>query len=72
MFAYLSKKIAIPNNKKLKSVSWSKEHGYIACGGEDGLLKILKLEVQSNDKPKGLAAQTNLVMNQTLDGHTGF
>ncbi|TPP59802.1 WD repeat-containing protein 35 [Fasciola gigantica] len=71
MFAYLSKKIAIPNNKKLKSIAWSKEHGYIACGGEDGLMKILKLEVQVDCKSKGLAAPTNLVMNQTLEGHTG-
>ncbi|CAH8834876.1 unnamed protein product [Trichobilharzia szidati] len=71
MFSYLSKKITTQNNKKLKSVSWSKEHGYIACGGEDGLLKILKLEVQNDNKLKGLAAQTNLVMNQNLKGHTG-
>ncbi|CAH8433388.1 unnamed protein product [Schistosoma curassoni] len=70
MFSYLSKKIAIPNNAKLKSASWSKEHGYVACGGEDGLLKVLKLEVQNDTKHKGLAAQTNLVMNQTLDGHS--
>ncbi|CAL8099606.1 unnamed protein product [Calicophoron daubneyi] len=72
MFAYLSKKIAIPNNKKLKSIAWSKEHGYIVCGGEDGLLKVLKLEIQNDCKSKGLAAQTNLVMNQTLEGHSGF
>lgn len=71
MFSYLSKKIAIPNNAKLKSASWSKEHGYVACGGEDGLLKVLKLEVQNDTKHKGLAAQTNLVMNQNLDGHSG-
>ncbi|XP_018647613.1 putative wd-repeat protein [Schistosoma mansoni] len=70
MFSYLSKKIAIPNNAKLKSASWSKEHGYVACGGEDGLLKVLKLEVQNDSKHKGLAAQTNLVMNQTLEGHS--
>ncbi|KAH8855133.1 WD repeat-containing protein 35 [Schistosoma japonicum] len=69
MFSYLSKKISIPNNKKIISVSWSKEHGYIACGGEDGILKILKLEVQNDSKYKGLAAQSNLVMNQTLEGH---
>ncbi|CAH8620911.1 unnamed protein product [Dicrocoelium dendriticum] len=71
MFAYLSKKIAIPNNKRLVSVAWSREHGYIACGGEDGMLKVLKLEVQSDCKTKGLAAPANLVMNQTLEGHTG-
>ena len=36
--------IAIPNNTKLKYVSWNKDQGYIACGGEEGLLKVLKLE----------------------------
>ena len=40
MFIYLSKKIAIPNNTKLKCVAWNREHGYIACGGDDGLLKV--------------------------------
>lgn len=36
--------IAIPNNIRLRSVAWNREHGYIACGGEDGLLKVLKLD----------------------------
>ncbi|KAH3709667.1 hypothetical protein DPMN_069130 [Dreissena polymorpha] len=73
MFVYLSKKIAIPNNTKLRCVSWNKEQGYIACGGEDGLLKVLKLETQSGKdvKAKGLAAPSNLSMNQTLEGHSG-
>ena len=43
----LTLQIAIPNNTKLRCVSWNKEQGYIACGGEDGLLKVLKLETQS-------------------------
>ena len=25
-------------------MGWNKEQGYIACGGDDGLLKVLKLE----------------------------
>ena len=37
---YLSKKIAIPNNVKLRCVSWNAEHSWIACGGEGGLLKV--------------------------------
>ena len=40
MFIYLSKKIAIPNSTKLKCVGWNREQGYIACGGDDGLLKV--------------------------------
>ena len=41
------KQIAIPNNVKLASISWNREQGYIACGGEDGLLKVLRLETQT-------------------------
>jgi hypothetical protein len=40
MFVYLSKKIAIPNGVKLKSLSWNKLNGWIVCGGENGLLKV--------------------------------
>ena len=64
-------KIAIPNNTKLRCVGWNKEHGYIACGGDDGLLKVLKLESGKDGKIKGLAAPSNLSMNQTLEGHNG-
>ncbi|KAF7657555.1 hypothetical protein LDENG_00025340 [Lucifuga dentata] len=72
MFIYLSKKIAIPNNTHLKCVSWNKDQGFIACGGDDGLLRVLKLETQTDDvKLKGLAAPSNLSMNQTLEGHSG-
>uniref|UniRef100_A0A667ZDW3 WD repeat-containing protein 35 n=1 Tax=Myripristis murdjan TaxID=586833 RepID=A0A667ZDW3_9TELE len=72
MFIYLSKKIAIPNNIHLKCVSWNKDQGFIACGGDDGHLRVLKLETQTDDtKLKGLAAPSNLSMNQTLDGHSG-
>nr|XP_009858071.1 WD repeat-containing protein 35 [Ciona intestinalis] len=74
MFVYLSKKIAIPNGVALHCISWNKEHGYIACGGDDGLLKVLKLETQpSKDaKIRGLAAPSNLSMNQTMEGHNGI
>jgi WD repeat-containing protein 35 len=36
-------------------------------------LKVLKLEVASgpDSKLKGIAAPSNLSMNQTLEGHTG-
>ncbi|KAJ3015471.1 WD repeat-containing protein 35 [Thoreauomyces humboldtii] len=48
MFIYLSKKIAIPNGVKLRTVAWNNDQGWIACGGEDGLLKVLKLETPIN------------------------
>ena len=44
MFAFLSKKIAIPNQIKVKSVAWSSTEGLLAVGGENGLLKILRVD----------------------------
>lgn len=41
--------IAIPNNIHLKCVSWNKDQGFIACGGDDGLLRVLKLETQTGE-----------------------
>jgi WD repeat-containing protein 35 len=67
MFVYLSKKIAIPNGVKLRSIAWNHDQGWIACGGENGLLKVLKLDNgQPNSNAKG---GSNLSMNQTLEGH---
>jgi WD repeat-containing protein 35 len=71
MWIYLSKKIAIPKEQKLSSVSWNTEQGWIACGGDNGLLKVLKLETADDGKQKGIAAPNNLTMNQTLEGHKG-
>mmetsp|Transcript_7812 Transcript_7812/g.27429 ORF Transcript_7812/g.27429 Transcript_7812/m.27429 type:complete len:1008 (-) Transcript_7812:93-3116(-) len=67
MFIYLSKKIAIPNGVKLACVSWNSEQGWIACGGDNGLLKVLKLDAGTGKA----AAASNLSMNQTLEGHNG-
>ncbi|KFV77076.1 WD repeat-containing protein 35, partial [Dryobates pubescens] len=64
--------IAVPGNVRLRCISWNKDQGFIACGGEDGLLKVLKLETQTDEaKIKGLAAPSNLSVNQTLEGHSG-
>lgn len=71
---YLSKKIAIPHNLALQVVAWNSAQGWIACGGEGGLLKVLKLESSSGEKattPSAGGAQSNLSMNQTLEGHQG-
>ena len=40
MFIYLSKKIAIPNGINLHSLAWNPDQGWIACGGDSGLLKV--------------------------------
>ena len=50
LYFFLIYKIAIPNNVRLRCLAWNREHGYIACGGEDGLLKVLKLETQPGMK----------------------
>ncbi|XP_013181015.1 PREDICTED: WD repeat-containing protein 35 isoform X2 [Papilio xuthus] len=62
MFIYMSKKIAIPKQSNVNCISWNHATGYIAVGGEDGMLKVLKLESGGGG---------NLSMNLTLEGHTG-
>lgn len=68
--------IAIPNNTRINCIAWNKSQGYIAIGGDEGLLKVLKLEstsgAASNAQNHGLPAPpaaSNLGMNQTLEGH---
>lgn len=64
--------IAIPNNTKINCISWNKDQGYIAVGGDEGLVKVLKLDQASSTtttNSAGVAAPSNLSMNQTLDGH---
>eukprot|EP00904_Undaria_pinnatifida_P002695 jgi/Undpi1/12426/HiC_scaffold_5.g02098.m1 len=83
MFIYLSKKIAIPNGTKLESLAWNPAQGWIACGGSNGLTKVLKLESvgvagkeantpgAEGGKGGAAASGSNLSMNQTLEGHEG-
>ena len=63
MFAYLSKKIGIQT--PMNMVAWNQDKGYIAVGGDQGLLKIFKL-----DSGKGQGGG-NFSMNQPLQGHSG-
>ncbi|EGD73851.1 WD repeat-containing protein 35 [Salpingoeca rosetta] len=67
MFIYLSKKIkvALPNPIPLDAISWNREYGWIACGGDEGLLKIIKIDSEKGNN------RSNLSMNQTLEGHNG-
>ncbi|CAH0603165.1 unnamed protein product [Chrysodeixis includens] len=62
MFIYMSKKIAIPKQSNVSCISWNHSSGYIAVGGEEGMLKVLKLESGGGG---------NLSMNLSLEGHTG-
>jgi WD repeat-containing protein 35 len=50
-------------NKKSHSVEWCHEEDWMAVGGDDGLLKIIKI----NDA----SASTSIMGNQTLVGHSG-
>ncbi|BES89668.1 WD repeat domain 35 [Nesidiocoris tenuis] len=68
MFVYLSKKIAISNNTKIHCLAWNSRQGWIAVGGDDGLLKVLKLD---SGRSKGAGNTAVLSMNQALSGHTG-
>jgi WD repeat-containing protein 35 len=56
-------------------VAWNNDQGWIACGGGDGLLKVLKLESAQNstqeNEGKSLGQNSQLSMNQTLEGHQG-
>mmetsp|Transcript_68370 Transcript_68370/g.163192 ORF Transcript_68370/g.163192 Transcript_68370/m.163192 type:complete len:1174 (+) Transcript_68370:203-3724(+) len=70
MFIYLNKKIAIPNGVKLRTCQWNAEEGFIAVGGESGLLKVLKLVSSGTGRERGIAGSSNLTMNQTLEGHS--
>ncbi|XP_014248010.1 WD repeat-containing protein 35 isoform X2 [Cimex lectularius] len=68
MYIYLSKKIAVSNSIKIYCLAWSSAQGWIAVGGDEGLLKVLKLDAASS---KGVANPAVLAMNQTLGGHKG-
>lgn len=48
MFLYLSKKISMPSGLRVSSLSWNSEQGWLACGGETGLLKVRKNFSMSN------------------------
>ncbi|VDM97214.1 unnamed protein product [Thelazia callipaeda] len=75
MFVYLSKKISTPNNSQIQCVSWMKTLGFIATGGEQGFLKVLKLppnEVNRyGQQSSSSRSSTNLTVNQNLNGHKG-
>ncbi|XP_052827196.1 WD repeat-containing protein 35 [Octopus bimaculoides] len=70
MIVYLSKKITMPNSTKLFCVAWNKKHGYIACGGESGFLKIMHLESPLHDA-KQKHRHNVLPLNQNVSGHSG-
>jgi len=49
----------------ISQLTWCIEKGYIACGGDNGMQSVLKLEFGKAD------SQSTLSMNQALPGHSG-
>ena len=64
MYIYLSKKISIPHGRRLHTLGWNGNHGWVAAGAEEALLKVLKMETDASGGGQ-------LSMNQTLGGHSG-
>ena len=72
-------KIHIPHNAQLHTIAWNNRQGFVAVGGENGLLKVLRLDVPpkitSNSDPLSAAAASaandpnQFTMNQSLAGH---
>jgi len=60
MFVFLSKKIPMPNEARIHSLCWNTVGGWIACGSEDGMLKVLKLDVSPESKARGVAAPVSI------------
>ncbi|XP_046911602.2 intraflagellar transport protein Oseg4 isoform X2 [Dermatophagoides farinae] len=70
MFLHLNKKISIPNCSQVRCIAWSWEHEFIACGGEAGMLKVIKLESNVNQHQTSKNdLSKNLSVNQTLESH---
>jgi hypothetical protein len=73
-YASLVKKVAIPDGKKVRTLAWNPEHGYLCAGGDDAMLRVFTLEPEVNEaatNARGVAASTKLGMNQPLEGHKG-
>ncbi|KAF4652657.1 WD repeat domain 35 [Perkinsus olseni] len=69
MFSYLSKKIAVPQNLAVEVVSWNVGQGWLAIGGANGFLKVLKLDGSAANGPLSSSNSNDISMNQTLEGH---
>jgi len=62
MYAYLSKKVKM--TEAIYAMGWSLDQGYIACGCDKGVLKVMKVE-----GGKAMAG-SNLSASQSLSGHS--
>lgn len=56
------------NNVKVTSVAWSYDHGFIAVGGEDGIVRTVKVDPAGGVSSSHQASK-NISVNQELAGH---
>lgn len=52
----------MPNDIKLRSIAWNQIDGWICCGGDRGVLKIIQLDDSKTSKG-------GLSINYNLEGH---
>ena len=50
MFIHLAKRIAMPNETLVTKCAWNTVDGFVAAGGVDGLVKVIKLELPEGKK----------------------
>ncbi len=57
----------------ITACSWNRKQGYVAAGSEASLVKVIKLEMTEGKEPKAKnpPPTASLVMNESLEGHTG-
>ncbi|CDW56789.1 WD repeat containing protein 35 [Trichuris trichiura] len=63
--------ISIPNNTQLMCISWNQADNYIACGGDQGLLKVVKLNSHLKSHSKATSASSDVSIDINLEGHSG-
>jgi hypothetical protein len=85
VYAYLSKKvdsvhftlntltfqISIPHGANIYAVGWDNAEGWLACGGGQSILKVLRLESGQSELKNNEIPQKSSVTSQNLEGHSG-
>jgi WD repeat-containing protein 35 len=75
MFVFLSKKLGLPGGVRLRCVAWHAAGDWVACGGENGLLKVFRFapgaadEEGENVGDAARRAPPRPLQHQTLEGH---
>jgi WD repeat-containing protein 35 len=69
MFSFLQKKIALQAPSVVSACNWSKDDDWLAIGGTEGMLKVIKFADPRNKDENN--NQGGLIENITLDQHSG-